>query len=431
MAFFSWIDNRTLLACHCILIVVFAVMMLGLRSLYPGLCGITSIAIGFLFGIPGVLLLTAQGRISSLFSVVGGALCVFLASIFLYRGILQFGCEQVKRSRLVGEGRAGARKPPADMTGLLYGAAAVALAVVIYFTQVDCRLAPCVIAVSATMALARGLMAWALFRSAAGRAPILLFAGSMGVYSLLNVGRVVAEIVHPSVHKFMAFDGPQTFTLLMSLVFLCVQGVFYLMMFAGDVAESVHEQAQLDYLSGTLNRRGIEDALRGEVARTRRTGESFAVMLIDLDHFKSINDRYGHAAGDESLRRVARSIATTVRVYDRLGRYGGDEFLLLLPQSSGDDAMVTSSRILDGIREETGRAEAVPVTVSIGVTYCTSAEEIGTILSRADAAMYEAKRDGRDCARLNLNFPAKGEGGGVPLLQGSLLNPMAAVPREI
>jgi diguanylate cyclase (GGDEF)-like protein len=408
MQYFSWIDNRTLLLCQCILIAVFSAMMLGLRSLYPGLRGITSIAGGFVLGIPATLLLISVGRTPTVIAAVGGGSCVFLSSIFLYNGILHF-CRG--RGLTAGQGLPQGRenpKSPANRLVLLCVASGIALAVLVYFSTGQMRVAPCVVAITATLALARGLMAWSLVRCANGRRQVLFFGVSMGIFALLTWAHSVSALANPPA-DFMQRGTTETLSLLTSVVFLCVQGVFYLLLFAGDVAESVHEQACLDHLSGTLNRRGIENALTGEIARVQRAKGAFSVLLIDLDEFKGINDRYGHAAGDDALRTVAQSISSTVRVYDRLGRFGGDEFLLLLPQAMGDEALLTADRIRDALRDtvrtSAGNAEPMSLTVSIGVTCCTSPETMKDILLRADAALYRAKREGKDCARLQLDSP--------------------------
>ena len=131
---------------------------------------------------------------------------------------------------------------------------------------------------------------------------------------------------------------------------------------------------------------------------------------LDLDHFKQINDMHGHAAGDEALRAAARAIGSVLRIYDKLSRYGGDEFLILLPETSGDDAMLTAGRIRSALAEalEPGNSALPPppaFTLSIGITHCNNYEEAIDILARADSALYQAKRSGRDCVRLHLPAP--------------------------
>lgn len=399
----SWIDNRTLLACQCIVVAVFAVMMLGLRTLYPQLRGLAAISAGFLFGIPAMILFTAVGTMPLAYSAVGGGACVFAASILLYRGLLQF-CEGRSGRSPAGAGfrRMGRDRGPVNAMAWVYGICALAFGSLVYFSVVSPNTAACVASITVALGLCRGLKAWTLLRCAGGRTLMVLFGVSMAVFGVISGANGLSAMLLRRSEDFMQRGTPQTVTLALSLIFFCLQGVFYLLMFAGDVTESVREQAQLDPLAGTLNRGGIEDALRVEMARTRRRKDRFALMLIDIDHFKSINDRFGHAAGDEALREVAASIGGAVRLYDRLGRFGGDEFLLLLPQTECADAMQTAARIRESIARGTQKAENLGLTVSIGVTCCDRQDEMSEMIARADAAMYAAKRAGRDCERLQL-----------------------------
>ncbi len=400
MEFLDWVDNRTLLASECIVIVIFATMMFGLRALNPGLRGITSVATGVLCGVPAAFLFTSVGHIPIFAAGVVGGAFTFVSSILLYRGVLQFCCHQLERGEGAG-GRKAVITKSADTPNrgmpVLYAVCVVAFLALVYFTHGRSATAPCVAIITMTLAVSRWMMAWTLYRCAGGRTLMILFSISMGVFGIVSASNATITLFANGGAQFMQRGSPQTISLLFSMIFFCVQGVFYLLMFAGDVTENVHEQARLDHLSGTLNRRGIEDALAGEMERRRRSGGSFALLLIDIDHFKAINDRDGHAAGDDSLKKVARCINATIRAYDQLGRYGGDEFLLLLPQTKEDEAVWIAERTRDEVR---GLVSEMPLTVSIGVTCCSAVEEMAEVLSRADAALYEAKRAGRDCVRL-------------------------------
>jgi diguanylate cyclase (GGDEF)-like protein len=120
-----------------------------------------------------------------------------------------------------------------------------------------------------------------------------------------------------------------------------------------------------------------------------------SLALIDIDHFKTINDTRGHAAGDDALRQVAKVISSHLRDYDYLGRFGGDEFLLILPEASYQDALKVVERIQKAIREMPARFDHA-ITLSIGVTQAVPFEPVDTILARADTALYKAKQAGRD-----------------------------------
>jgi diguanylate cyclase (GGDEF)-like protein len=166
-------------------------------------------------------------------------------------------------------------------------------------------------------------------------------------------------------------------------------------------AELAH-LARHDPLTGLANRRSLEEDLEMLQARSRRYGRSFAVAMCDLDHFKAYNDTFGHQAGDHALRAVAATIAGVLRLGDGVYRYGGEEFLLVLPEQTLDGALVAVERVRRAVEQlAIGHAGAGPgnvLTVSAGITAhrpgdATTAEEL---LAQADAALYRAKAAGRN-----------------------------------
>ncbi|MGF2734456.1 GGDEF domain-containing protein [Marinobacter sp. DUT-1] len=159
--------------------------------------------------------------------------------------------------------------------------------------------------------------------------------------------------------------------------------------------KELHRLARIDTLTGLKNRRGVDELLAEEIERARRDNRAFGLIWLDIDHFKTINDRNGHQAGDEILCRVALWLKANVRPYDHPGRWGGDEFVVLL--SPCDTA--TLEQIADRIRasvEEESRKTGLPITVSIGGHLCQPGENSDTILQLADRALYAAKDQGRN-----------------------------------
>ncbi|MDB5521036.1 MAG: hypothetical protein JWQ82_633 [Tardiphaga sp.] len=156
--------------------------------------------------------------------------------------------------------------------------------------------------------------------------------------------------------------------------------------------------AQTDELTGALNRRAILQLLDQEISQTQRTGQLCAVAMIDVDFFKKINDAFGHPIGDDVLRSFSITLFANIRNGDRLGRYGGEEFLLVLPHTAGDEAL----RILDRLRlivAESDWSAVSPdlqVTISAGVATLRATDDSDTILTRADRALYSAKNAGRN-----------------------------------
>jgi diguanylate cyclase (GGDEF)-like protein len=156
------------------------------------------------------------------------------------------------------------------------------------------------------------------------------------------------------------------------------------------------EAARRDFLTGLLNRRGFEDVLGAELERVHRQPRAMSLLLADLDHFKQVNDRFGHEVGDATLRRVARVFDGTRRRYDTAARTGGEEFALLLPDTDADDAFVVAERLCDAIRAATG--EHPPrVTISVGLaTFPADGWDARELVRAADEALYAAKGRGRD-----------------------------------
>lgn len=163
--------------------------------------------------------------------------------------------------------------------------------------------------------------------------------------------------------------------------------------------EHVRELASHDDLTKVLNRRSILARLEQERAGAGRTGLPFCVALLDLDHFKAINDTHGHAAGDAVLQAFACTVHATMRATDIFGRYGGEEFLIVLTDTGLDGARLALERIRGAIAAARELSAALPgrqVTVSGGLAAWKPGEEASQLLARADAALYRAKANGRD-----------------------------------
>ena len=157
-------------------------------------------------------------------------------------------------------------------------------------------------------------------------------------------------------------------------------------------------KAQIDGLTGLRNRRYLDEQIAVARATLRRSGRPFGLLMVDIDHFKQVNDAHGHPFGDEVLRCVADAVDRTSREEDVVCRYGGEEFALLTPGVG----LPGTARLGERVREAVaavgcaGRGGVVPVTVSIGAADATTDDEAATLLRRADAALYRAKANGRN-----------------------------------
>jgi len=164
----------------------------------------------------------------------------------------------------------------------------------------------------------------------------------------------------------------------------------------------LHTASTHDPLTGLANRRKLAEQLELATQRCRREGRAFSVAMLDVDHFKRINDRHGHAIGDRILAEMATIMGQTLRVNDLCGRWGGEEFLLLLCDCTLDQARALIERLLSQLRQLAVPADgtSVTVTVSAGIAEFRPMETELDTVNRADRALLQAKRDGRDRYRL-------------------------------
>lgn len=166
-----------------------------------------------------------------------------------------------------------------------------------------------------------------------------------------------------------------------------------------EVSEALREAAITDALTGLHNRRYLMERLHEETERASRTRTPYTLAMIDVDHFKAVNDRFGHEAGDCVLQRIAITLRDSVRHYDLCGRWGGEEFLLLLPQTRLGDGLLLAERTRAAIRAlriDLDDAAGVTVSISVGLTEHQPGEALTRSLARADGALLRAKEHGRD-----------------------------------
>jgi two-component system, cell cycle response regulator len=168
---------------------------------------------------------------------------------------------------------------------------------------------------------------------------------------------------------------------------------------------ALEQQARTDPLTQTMNRGAIMARLHEEVERSKREGSTLAIGVLDIDHFKLVNDIHGHAAGDQVLREVVRRLTVAFRPYDGLGRVGGEEFLLLIPGTSPDCAQAVFERLRQAVCAAPidYLGQQIDVTVSLGGTTTRGDEPEDQVLIRADDALYRAKNLGRD--RVEMDGP--------------------------
>jgi diguanylate cyclase (GGDEF)-like protein len=164
--------------------------------------------------------------------------------------------------------------------------------------------------------------------------------------------------------------------------------------------ENLRQQTIRDPLTSLYNRRFLDESLNREMARCKRNGNAFAVLMIDVDHFKRFNDTYGHDAGDSTLRAISGALQRSTRESDIVCRFGGEEFVIVLPDANLEGATARAQRIVEFVRvlEITHDGKPLPsITASIGLAmYPQNGETVKALIQSADKALYEAKGAGRD-----------------------------------
>jgi diguanylate cyclase (GGDEF)-like protein len=384
MSLIASVDIGTLLGCQIVLTLIYAIVFCSMKIMYPHLRGAGSVAFAFFLATIANLLLILSGSIPNFLSIVVSHCLLLSAFVLFYTGVLHF-FKSPRRIRYA------------------WALTVVASILTIYLNLSHNRTTALVYVIALSFFIVRGVIALEIFRQAADRIFLKIFALLMAAYALFALNRVYFLLVlgHPPSSQQRAVL--QTVSVLLSVTFMFLIGLSFLLMLCSDLLTLVKDESERDLLCGVLNRRGIEQKLDTELKRTGRVGQNLAIALIDIDHFKAINDHAGHAAGDAALRDVVSAISGRLRPHDLLGRFGGDEFLLILPHTSSSEAFTVSTRIEQSVRELSIPGEAIPLTISIGLTQAAAGEIAAPLLARADKALYTAKNAGRNCCRVLLH----------------------------
>jgi diguanylate cyclase (GGDEF)-like protein len=179
--------------------------------------------------------------------------------------------------------------------------------------------------------------------------------------------------------------------------------------------DRVRQLAYRDGLTGVFNRRYFDSRMDDEVARAKRFGGGVSILMIDLDHFKKVNDEFGHMVGDDVLRAVSATFARQLRKVDVVCRYGGEEFAIILPATQGASAVAVGEKLRRAIANTTFAGVPFPVTISVGIAeFPTHGITRDDIIRAADSALYNAKEAGRNQVCLAAVAPASAGGEASP-----------------
>ncbi|TAK50001.1 MAG: diguanylate cyclase [Xanthobacteraceae bacterium] len=252
---------------------------------------------------------------------------------------------------------------------------------------------------AAVIAVYGGLTASELWRerrkTMRGRGPAVLVPVLHGVVLMLPI--VLGELMQSSMQGLDSRSG-WVIAFAIELVLYAVGTVFIIFMLMAERVLTAHKRAaSVDPLTGLLNRRGFAEATARMSEREARAERSVTVMIFDLDHFKSVNDRFGHFVGDDVLKLFASVLSSNLRITDLVGRVGGEEFAAMLPCSL-DEGLIAAERVRQAYAECGARVEDVNLetTVSVGLAGGAAGLPLDVLLASADSALYRAKRAGRN-----------------------------------
>ena len=208
-------------------------------------------------------------------------------------------------------------------------------------------------------------------------------------YQLNYQGEYLGDIIFSRAESFSEHELGDFESIITSLVFPLRNGLLY---------AAALNSALKDPLTGVGNRISMQQTLQRDIDTAQRHKQALSVLMIDIDYFKSINDRYGHSAGDLVLVKIAQHIEKQLRTTDALFRYGGEEFLAVLPNTCKEHAIVAAERLLESLTnlQINHAAQDIDVTASIGCATLTAEDTITSLLQRSDIALYAAKRNGRN-----------------------------------
>ncbi len=389
MSLLAWFDNRTLLGCQVMLAIVFFGVFLAMQRAYPSVRGLRTASTAFFLGFLGILAVFLRGSIPDFISIVISNLLLLSAFIVVYDAITQI---------------TGGRRLTKYVWPLLVPVAAILR----HYSSVHPDIVPRIIVMTLAAAFILSLSAWQLLTRADAFSSRLTMR-TLGYSFVFEIGvqlyRAIMTTLYGAPQNYMTTNSVQTLTLAFNIFFVCSAALCLFFIVNHELITRTRDESEQDALSGAFNRRGIEQRLNTELKRVQRSQHPLTIALIDVDHFKHINDSAGHAVGDVVIRTLVSTITARLRAYDSLGRYGGDEFLLILPQTTSDDASVVIDRLAFQVRTGLRSGSELPVTLSTGLTEAVPGDTSETILDRADKALYDAKRAGRNCSRTLLHDP--------------------------
>ncbi|TXC79286.1 GGDEF domain-containing protein [Paraburkholderia azotifigens] len=377
-------DLRTVILMSSVMPGLMALVMFSLTRGFPAnIRGVGHWASGALVVSISAMLLALRGGIADWLSIVVANVGVVLGTgLWLIGSQMFFG-----------------QRPARRFIALLLTIGVIAMS---WMTWVHPSVAGRTLCMSALLTLTFGLSSMTMLRFGRGNNPALFVGSMLLVQTCVTALRGMSMFVPAwaSIGLF-APDLIQRIYLTTGALMSLTVSVGLLFIAMDRLRNQLEQQSFMDPLTGLLNRRAFLDAHRQERDRTMRTGGLLSLLLIDLDHFKQVNDRYGHATGDRVLIDFANRVAEILPAPRYVARWGGEEFAVLLPRVPPDEAKTHAERIRQRVAQKED-ATLPAYTCSIGVTCMAASEATIEQLARdADEALYGAKRSGRNCVQIS------------------------------
>lgn len=386
-------DTHTLLLVNLMLLGSFAAGLLVVCFASPALRHLRWLVPCYASGSLATLLFLDRGNMGPAAATAGMNLLILLAYILLHRAL----CELIGASRFVAW--AGLWLLPVQAAGMAW---------LMLGHHPALSLTAWISGLLAIQLGFSGITVWRHTRPGLA-APTALMAAVLFFYGLFNLLRLIVILV--ASHAQLSL-GPLLYLRNGNLLLTIITSVGILFSFAWMNTETLllelDRMARTDALTGLLNRRAFLDEFERESSRAQRDGSLLCMLSMDLDHFKQVNDRYGHRTGDALLCSVAEVLRTSLRRGDLVGRLGGEEFGALLPRTNESQAATLAERLRELIAQialPSGSAQ-VSATASFGVAaWRGSKESLEQLMHNADTAMYLAKHAGRNCVRIRVAEP--------------------------
>src|SRR5690554_1201875 len=379
------LDFRTLSLTLMLFSLVFGLGMFAYSREHPKFSGIKTIGIGYLLIGGGCVLLGLRHFIHDFASIVLSNMTIVMGVVLIYRGLFNFLGISLRFERW------------------LSPTLVLLLAPILYFytfhtPDIGVRIqAFSIIFAAACLTGASGLL---LHREIHGRTAVKMLIAMFLLLSAFFIFRFLWAFYEAPPNNFMKAGLLSALTIIAGEFLVIFSSFATIWMASDELQDELSETARIDPLTGLYNRRAFDEYCDIEFSRAQRSGTPFAIIMCDLDHFKNVNDEYGHHVGDEVLRRFANTLKEHIRKHDVVARFGGEEFVLLLPGKDTEQGLEVAEKLRAKTADTQitiGDVICLTLSASFGVAhYDSSDREWSSVLHRADNALYAAKKKGRN-----------------------------------